>query len=387
MKAGEFKKYGHEFLEWMAEYLEKVEDYPVKSQVSPGDIIKQLPKIPPEASESMEKIFIDFKEIILPGMTHWQHPNFYAYFQGNNSKPSILAEMLTATLGAQCMMWVTSPAATELEERTMEWLRSMMGLPNEFTGVIQDTASTATFTALLSAREKAGQVNENGFLHNRYRAYCSEQAHSSVDKAIRMAGVGSKNLVKITTDEKFAMKSAELELAIRNDLEAGYEPLFIVAALGTTGSTAVDSLPEIASIAEKYNIWLHVDAAYAGSALICPEYRWMIEGIEKADSFVVNPHKWLFTNFDCSAYFVKDPEMLVNTFTITPEYLKTNSADSVKNYKDWGLQLGRRFRALKLWFVIRNFGVKVLQEKIRHHINLGQLSLLTPCVSGFTPMD
>lgn len=368
----EFRKYAHNVVDWMADYLETVEKYPVKSQVAPKEIINKLPMHPPIKGEEFEKIFTDFKEIILPGITHWQSPNFFAYFPANSSPPSILAEMLMTTLGAQCMSWVTSPAATELEERVMEWLRDMIGLPKEFSGVIQDTASTSTTCSLLTAREQitnyeinSSGMNDKGIL----TVYCSSETHSSIEKAVKIIGLGKENLRKIPVDEKYAMDPKALEETIESDINNGMKPTAVVATIGTTGSTAIDPLQQIGKVCSKYNIWLHVDAALAGTALILPEYRWMIDGIEHADTLVFNPHKWMFTNFDCSAYFIRDPEALVRTFEILPEYLKTK-ADGVNNYRDWGLQLGRRFRALKLWWVIRDFGVEGLQQKIRYHIDL-----------------
>jgi len=279
--------------------------------------------------------------------------------------------MLTAALGTQCMMWETSPAAAEIEERTMDWLRQMIGLPDIFDGVIQDTASTATLCSILSAREKLNdfRINSSGYKKGTcYRVYCSEETHSSIEKAVKIAGIGSQNLIKIPVDESFRMDIEKLEVAVNKDLENGYVPLCIVATIGTTGSTAVDPISGIGEICKKNHLWLHVDAAYAGSALILEEYRWMIKGIEMADTFVFNPHKWLFTNFDCSAYYVRDKESLLRTFEILPEYLKTGTRGAVNDYRDWGIQLGRRFRALKLWFVLRSFGVLQLQEMLRRHI-------------------
>jgi aromatic-L-amino-acid decarboxylase len=297
------------------------------------------------------------------------------YFPANKSYPSVLAEMLTATLGAQCMSWLTSPAATELEERMMEWLRDLIGLPQSFTGVIEDTASTSTLCALLMARERITDfgVNEEGFPDDqKFTVYCSSETHSSIEKGVKIAGFGRQNLRKIPVDQYFAMQSEELEKAIRSDLEEGHQPAAVIATIGTTGSTAIDPLEEIGKICSKYEVFLHVDAAYAGTALILPEKRWMNEGIEHADSFVFNPHKWMFTNFDCSAFFVDDENLLIRTLGIMPEYLKTPEDQRVKNYRDWGIPLGRRFRALKLWFVLRSFGREGLQKKIRHHITLAQ---------------
>jgi aromatic-L-amino-acid decarboxylase len=370
-----FRKYAHEFVDWMADYLEQVEKLPVKAQVEPGDIYRQIPERAPVKGESMAEIFIDFMNIILPGMTHWQSPNFFAYFPANSSYPSVLAEMLTATLGAQCMKWETSPAAAELEEKVMDWLKAMTGLPKHFQGVIQDSASTATLVAILNAREKNSefQVNEKGMKwFDNFRVYCSTETHSSIEKAVKVAGIGSQNLVKIGVDEQFRLDPRMLKSAIESDLKIGNKPVCVVATLGTTGVTAIDPLQEIASICSRYGIWLHVDAAFAGSALILPEFRWMIKGVEHADSFVFNPHKWLFTNFDCSAYFVKDKYSLLRTLQVLPEYLRTKDQGKVNDYCDWSVPLGRRFRALKLWFVLRSFGVETLQEKLRYHISLAK---------------
>jgi aromatic-L-amino-acid decarboxylase len=374
MNSGEFRKTGHEFVDWMADYLEGIENYPVKPDIEPGDIYQKLPEQAPKQAESIDAIFSDFKEIILPGMTHWQSPSFHAYFPGNNSKPSILAEMLTATMGAQCMVWATSPAATELEDRVMEWLRQMVGLNDNWVGSIQSGASDATLNAILTAREKASgfNTNESGLASNNYRIYASEQIHSSIDKAIAIAGIGKGNLVKIAVDEAFALQANELEIAIEQDIKDGRKPLMIIAALGTTGSTAIDPLSKIVRIAKAHNIWVHVDAALAGTALLLDSMRWLAVGIEEADSFVFNPHKWMFTNFDASAYFVKDKQALINTFSVTPEYLRTKEDEHVNNYRDWGVPLGRRFRALKLWFVIRNYGVEGLKEKIASHLKMAQ---------------
>ena len=375
MKIAEFRSHAHELVDWMADYLEHIEQRPVKPAVAPGDILGKLPSLPPVDPEDFHRIFGDFTEIILPGMTHWQHPSFFAYFPANSSPPSILAEMLTATMGAQCMSWATSPAATELEERVMEWLRGMIGLPDTFTGVIEDTASTATLCALLSARERASayRINADGFpAGGRFTVYCSTEAHSSIEKGVKIAGLGKSSLRTIPVDATYAMNVDALERAIAADLKEGCTPLCVVAAIGTTGSTAIDPLRPIAEICRKHNLWLHVDAAYAGTALLLPEMRWMIDGIELVDSFVFNPHKWMFTNFDCSAYFVADQEALVKTFEILPEYLKTAEGTRVRNYRDWGIQLGRRFRALKLWFVIRTYGVSGLQDMVRTHIELAR---------------
>ena len=369
----EFRKYAHQLTDWIADYYQNMETYPVKSNVQPGDIFNSLPDLPPSEGESMDKILMDFQFGILPGITHWQHPNFFAYFTANTSYPSILAEMLTAAMASQCMIWETSPAAAELEEKVMNWLRSMIDLPAIFEGVIQDTASTATLVAILTAREKCTDynINEQGFTGTeKLRLYCSTETHSSIEKAVKIAGLGRKNLIKVEVDETLAMRSDRLREAIENDLDQGFKPFCVVATLGTTGTLAIDPLHSIAQICEEFKLWLHVDAAFAGTALVLPENRWMTIGIEQADSFVFNPHKWMFTNFDCSAYFVKDKEALLKTFEILPEYLKTRSRGMVNDYRDWGIQMGRRFRALKLWFVIRNFGVDGIREKVFEHIKL-----------------
>ena len=375
MDSQSFRQYAHQFVDWMADYMDQVEEFPVKSLVKPGEIYEQIDSSIPKGGEPMERIFQDFQQQILPGITHWQSPNYYAYFPANVSPPSILAEMLTATMGAQCMKWETSPAAAELEERVMEWLRDAMGIPASWEGVIQDTASTATLAAILSARERDSQfgVNTRGYEgFTNYRVYCSTQTHSSIEKGVKIAGIGKENLVKIPVDSEMAIRPDALAKAIEEDIAAGKQPLCIVVATGTTGTTAIDPLDAIGDIAVQHNIWLHVDAAYAGSALLLPEYQWMIKGIEKADSFVFNPHKWLMTNFDCTAYFVKDRDALVNTFAILPEYLKTKTDGQVNNYCDWGIPLGRRFRALKLWFVLRYYGLAGLQERLRKHMALAE---------------
>jgi aromatic-L-amino-acid decarboxylase len=373
MTPDEFRQYAHKLVDWMAGYMENVEKYPVKSSVKPGEIFDRIPADPPEKAESFSRFIEDLEEIIMPGITHWQHPGFFAYFPANTSPPSILAEMVTATLGAQCMIWETSPAAAELEERVMLWLRDLIGLPESFEGVIQDTASTATLAAILTAREKATNfsINNNGANNaGTLRVYCSEQGHSSVDKAVRICGIGSQNLVRIPVKSDFSLDEAKLKDAIKSDIKAAYLPCCVIATIGTTGSAAIDPLEPVGEICSEYRTWLHVDAAMAGTALILPEFQWMIKGKKYIDSFVFNPHKWMFTNFDCSAYFVKDPESLIKTFEILPEYLKTRTRGKVNDYRDWGVPLGRRFRALKLWSVIRSYGTEGLRTKIRYHISI-----------------
>jgi len=377
MDSQAFRRHAHELVDWMADYLEFIEQRPVKSRVSPGEIAEKLPGRGPENGEAMDAILAEFCEIVLPGMTHWQHPMFMGYFPANSSYPSLLAEMLTATLGAQCMSWETSPAAAELEGRVMSWLRQWLGLPSDFEGVIQDTASTATLCALLSARERATgfDINEQGFAgqgDRRFAIYCSTETHSSIEKDAKIAGFGSASLRIVAVDESFAMRPEALKAAIEADRASGVIPLCVIAALGTTSSTAIDPIDAIGKICNEHGIWLHVDAAYAGTALLLPDFRWMLGSAENVDSFVVNPHKWMATNFDCTAYFVRDVDALVRTFEIQPEYLRTRADDEVRNYRDWGIQLGRRFRALKLWFVMRSYGLRGLQTMIREHVEHGQ---------------
>jgi len=376
MDTDRFRKYGHEIVEWIARYYETIERYPVKSRVAPGEIKAALPPLPPTGSESFDLFLRDFDEIIIPGITHWQSPNFFAYFPANSSPPSVLAEMLTAALGAQCMIWETSPAAAELEERMMEWLREMTGLPPDFEGVIQDSASSATLAALITAREKitSYRSNSEGMQSaGRLRIYASTQAHSSVEKGAGVAGFGRDNLVRIPVRKDYTIDPGALREAIENDISAGYVPCCVVATLGTTGTTAVDPLRAVGEICKEKNIWFHVDGALGGTALLLPEMRWMADGIEYVDSLVFNPHKWMFTNFDCSAYFVRDAAALIRSFEILPEYLKTRTRGKVNDYRDWGIPLGRRFRALKLWAVIRSYGVEGLQSMIREHIRLAAM--------------
>jgi aromatic-L-amino-acid decarboxylase len=365
MTPEEFRRHAHEVVDWMADYLEGVEAMPVAPSVAPGDIRRRLPPGPPEQGEPFAALFQDFQRVILPGMTHWNHPGWFAYFPCNNSPPSILGEMLASTMGAQCMSWATSPAATELEQVVMEWLRQLLALPPGFTGVIQDTASTATLVALLSARERAGTAAP-------LTVYASTEAHSSVDKGVKLVGIGLERLRHIPVDGAYAMQPEELGRAIQSDLAAGARPACVVATVGTTSSSGIDPLRAIAEICRRHGIWLHVDAAYAGAAAIVPELRWVLDGVELADSLVFNPHKWLLTNFDCTAYYVRDTGALLCTFQITPEYLRTAHDAEVVNFRDWGIQLGRRFRALKLWFVLRSYGAEGLRAMIRRHVGLAK---------------
>ncbi len=374
MTPEEFRAHAHRFVDWMADYMSEVERFPVRARTRPGEIAAALPLAPPEAGEPMDEIFADFERIVMPGMTHWQHPRFFAYFPANSSPPSVLAEMLTATLGAQCMLWQTSPAATEMETRMLDWLRLAIGLPEGFAGTIQDSASSAILCALLTARERAtgGAANELGLAEADAApvVYTSDQAHSATEKGAKIAGYGRNHVRLIETGADFAMKAEALDAALDADKAAGLRPACIVASLGTTGVGAIDRLEEIGAVARAHDVFLHVDAAWAGSALICEEHRWMLQGIEAVDSLVFNPHKWLLTNFDCSAHFVRDPDALVRTFSILPAYLQSREGNAVIDYRDWSVPLGRRFRALKLWFVLRSYGLAGLRETVRRHISL-----------------
>lgn len=373
-----FRELGHQLVDWIADYREGVRERPVLPEVTPGEIRSRLPGTPPESGEDPSAIFADFEALLLPGMTHWNHPRFFAYFPANNSAPSILAEMLTAALGAQCMSWQTSPAATELEQVTLDWLRQMLGLDAGFTGVIHDTASTATLVALLMAREKATgfrfrREGSGADGADRLRVYTSTEGHSSIEKGAFLAGFGSDNLRRVAVDDAFAMRPDALAAALREDRAHGRVPAAVVATVGTTSSTAIDPIPEIAAVCRDAGVFLHVDAAFAGNAAILPEKRELLAGMDAADSFCFNPHKWLFVNFDCSVHYVRDPEALLATCAIDPEYLKTRHDENVVNYRDWGIQLGRRFRALKLWWVLRTFGVRGLQDRLREHLRLATL--------------
>lgn len=376
MDIDQFRREAHAAVDWMADYLRDVGERHVVTDAKPGDVKRRLPAAPPEQPEPFARVMADFKEIIVPGMTHWNHPGWFAYFPANNSPPSILAEMLTATLGAQCMSWQTSPAATELEQVVMDWLRQLVGLPSTFHGVIQDTASTSTLVALLTARERATSFafGRTGADHStQLAAYASREAHSSVVKGVKLAGYGTDNLRLIDTDASFAMRPDALAAAMDADAQAGRVPACVVATVGTTSSAGVDPLPAICDVAARHGAWVHVDGAYGGSAGVVPEKRDLLRGLERTDSFVFNPHKWLFTNFDCSAYFVRDVEALLHTFQASAEYLKTAHDDEVVNFRDWGIQLGRRFRALKLWFVLRTYGAEGLRARVREHLRLAQL--------------
>ena len=367
MPPEEFREWGYKLVDWIADYLAHPERYPVLSQVEPGSIRSQLPPSPPEKPEPMADILRDLEQIIVPGITHWNHPAFFAYFAVTGSGPGILGELLSAAFNVNGMLWRTSPAFTELEEQVLDWLRQMLGLPEDFKGIVYDTASTSTFHAFAAARELAGEGP------TRLRAYTSNQAHSSVEKAAMAIGLGRRGIVKIDVNEKFQMDPGALEEAIKNDRSEGWRPFCVSATIGTTSTTSIDPIRRIAEICEKYNLWLHVDAAYAGAAAILPEMRWILDGCERADSFVMNPHKWLFTPIDFSAFYCRRPQVLKQAFSLTPEYLQTSDPNTVTNYMDYGIQLGRRFRSLKFWMVVRYFGVEGLRERIGEHIRLGKL--------------
>lgn len=379
MTPEQFRTEGKKVIDWIADYYENIEKYPVLSQVKPGEIIEKLPLSPPQKGESMHQMMEDIDKIIMPGITHWQSPNFYAFFPSNTSFPSILGDLISSGLGVQGMIWATSPAATELETRVLDWLAEIMEMPEKFRststggGVIQDTASTSALTAVIAARERATnfESNKKG-VQQKLVAYISTQTHSSLEKAIKMAGIGTDNLRLIDVDDKFAMKPDLLEQQIQQDKKAGSKPFFICGALGTTSSNAMDPLDKIGEIAKSENCWFHIDAAMSGTAMICPEFRHFMKGVKSADSFTFNPHKWMFTNFDCDVFWVANRNELINTFSILPEYLKNKATESgaVFDYRDWHVQLGRRFRALKLWFVIRHYGVEGLQFHIRKHVQL-----------------
>lgn len=381
MTSEEFRRYGYAVVDWVANYHEQVESYPVVSQVKPGEIRAALPLEPPEKGEAFESILRDMDRIIMPGITHWQSPNFYAYFPSNASGPAILGDLLSSGLGVQGMLWVTSPACTELETHVLDWMAGMLALPDKFKskgkggGVIQDSASSASLTALLAARERATNYNSNEHgCDGRLIAYTSTQAHSSIEKAVKVAGLGRQNLRLIDVDDKFAMRPEALDLQIQQDRKAELTPCFVAATVGTTSSNALDPLPEIGRICHREGIWLHIDAAMAGTAAICPEYRYIQEGLEFADSYCFNPHKWMFTNFDCDCFYVADRASLIHTLSILPEYLRNQATETgaVIDYRDWHIPLGRRFRSLKLWLVIRHYGVEGLRFHIRQHINMAQ---------------
>ena len=376
MKTDEFKKQGYKVIDWLADYYEHVEEYPVLSQVEPGDIRSKLPEKAPNTGRAHDEILNDMN-ILMPGITHWQSPNFHAFFPCATSGPAILGDLISTGLGVNGMSWATSPACTELETHILDWLVDMMDLPVKFKsnskggGVIQDTASSASLVALLCSREKAsnGRTNENGS-NGEFIAYTSSQAHSSIEKAVKIAGIGKNNMRMVDVDQNFSMDSSHLRQLIEKDISNGLKPIFVCATVGTTSSTAIDPVNEIGKICKEFGIWLHVDAAMAGPAALCKEYRFINDGLNYADSYNFNPHKWMLTSFDCSIFYVADRSQLINTMSILPEYLKnkTSTSESVFDLRDWGIPLGRRFRALKLWHVINYYGVSGLQEFIRTHM-------------------
>ena len=382
MRGEAFRRHAHELIDWIIDYQERrVAELPVLSQVEPGAVRARLPIDPPERGESFEAMIRDVEETLLPGITHWQSPDFFAFFPANTSYPSILGELLSAGLGVQGMLWATSPACTELETRVLDWLVGMLGLPDAFRstgdggGVIQDSASSAALCAILAARERAtGYASNERGIDRRLVAYASTEAHSSVVKGIGIAGVGRENLRLIQTDEAFALRPDLLEERIRRDRDAGLLPFFVCATVGTTSSNGIDPVAQIGAICKREGLWLHVDAAMSGTAALCPEYRFLHDGLEHADSYCFNPHKWMFTSFDCDCFWVVDRAALIRTLSILPDYLRNRATESgaVIDYRDWQVPLGRRFRALKLWFVIRHYGVAGLRHHVRRHVELAQ---------------
>jgi aromatic-L-amino-acid decarboxylase len=382
MSTEAFRRCGHAVVEWIADYHEQIEALPVLSQVKPGQIRAALPAHPPPTGEAFDNILQDVNELILPGLTHWQSPNFFAFFPGNTSGPAILGDLLSAGLGVQGMLWTTSPACTELETHVLDWLVEMLGLPDKFLstsaggGVIQDSASSAALCALLAARERASNFsgNDQG-PDGRLTAYTSSQAHSSIEKAVKIAGIGRQNLHLIEVDDHFAMRPELLARRMEEDRQAGRKPFFVAATVGTTSSNGLDPLSDIGQICAENNVWLHVDGAMAGTAALCPEFRWIHSGLQTADSYCFNPHKWMFTNFDCDCFYVADRNVLIQTLSILPEYLRNKATESgaVIDYRDWQIPLGRRFRALKLWFVIRHYGTEGLRYHVRRHVELAQM--------------
>ncbi|MBF8293555.1 MAG: amino acid decarboxylase [Bacteroidetes bacterium] len=379
MPTDEFRKFGHQLVDWVADYLDTVEQKPVLPSIHPGDIIRSLPSLPPQTGEPMQQILADVDRIIMPGMTHWNHPRFHAYFNSSASGPGILGELLSAGLNANGMVWKSCPAVSELEEVTLGWLRQMLGLPKEYWGMILDTASTSTLHGIAAARESLTDLKtrERGMAGRselpRLRVYLSDFAHSSVEKAVITLGFGMDGMRKVAVDEKFCMRPEALAEAIAQDRRDGMRPFCVVATVGTTSCTSIDPIPAIADICEREKIWLHVDAAYGGSAAIVPEMRWVLEGCDRADSFVVNPHKWMFVPVDLSVLYTRKPDIMRRAFSLVPEYLRTAHDDVVHNLMDYGVPLGRRFRALKLWFVLRYFGWDGLAARLREHLRIAQV--------------
>ena len=381
MTPEQFRQHGRAVVDWIADYYERIETLPVLSQVEPGQVRQALPAEAPAKGEGFDAILQDINQVILPGVTHWQSPNFFAYFPANASGPSILGDLFSSALGVQGMLWATSPACTELESQVLDWLVTMLGLPPKFLstssggGVIQDTASSASLCAMLAARERATNYRSNRRgCDGKLVAYTSNQAHSSIEKAAMVAGIGIDNLRLIEVDERFAMQPEALARQIQRDRQSGLVPFFVSATVGTTSSNALDPLPAIGTICRENGLWFHVDAAMSGTAALCPEFRYIQDGIELADSYTFNPHKWMFTNFDCNCFYVADRKALIDTLSILPEYLRNQATESgaVFDYRDWHIPLGRRFRSLKLWFVIRHYGVEGLQYHVRRHIEIAQ---------------
>lgn len=371
MEHQDFRQLGYQIIDWIADYMENGYSGPVTPQGSPGEVLGRLPQTPPDQPEAGSAVLHDFKELILPYTSHWNDPRYMGYFPCNHSGPGILGDLLSAGLNVNAMSWATSPAATELEIAMLRWLGAMLELP--WPGTIQDTASTGTLCAMLAARERVAPVNQSGYYHQQpLVAYVSDQAHSSGIKAARIAGIGDDYLRAVRSDDEQSMNIQDLERLIAEDREAGHHPFFVMATVGTTSTTAIDPVERIAEVCARENLYLHVDAALAGTAAILPEMKWLMDGVARADSFLFNPHKWMFTNFDCCAYFCKDPMQLKKALAIQPEYLKTEHDAAVENFRDWSIQLGRRFRALKLWFVIRTFGVAGLQNRIRQHLAMAK---------------
>jgi aromatic-L-amino-acid decarboxylase len=378
MSKEEFRRFGHELIDWVADYLERVEDLPVLSQIEPGDLKAQLPVSPPKTGEAMEEIIKDVDRLIVPALTHWNHPSFFAYFATSTSAPGMFGELLSAAFDNKAMLWRTSPASTELEEVTLDWLRQMMGLDAGMTGIIYDTASVSSMHAIAAAREGVElRIREEGMSGRNdlplLRVYVSEQAHSSIEKGVITLGLGQRGLRKIPTDAEFRMDAKALAAAIEEDKANGFVPFCVVATVGTTSTSSIDPIAEIVPIGEKHAMWLHVDAAYAGSAAVVPELRHILKGCERADSLAVNPHKWLFTPFDLSVLYCRHMDLLRRAFSLVPEYLRTPEQEKVRSGSDYGVQLGRRFRALKLWMIIRYFGHEGLAARIREHCRLAKL--------------
>ncbi|MEJ2369062.1 MAG: pyridoxal-dependent decarboxylase [Acidobacteriota bacterium] len=381
MTPEEFRRLGRDVVDWIADYWERVESLPVLSRIEPGSIRASLPPDPPETGEPFDAVLADLDSKILPGVTHWQSPNFFAFFPANVSGPAVLGELVSAGLGVQGMLWATSPACTELETHVLDWVADMLALPRAFKssgpggGVIEDSASSAALCAMIAARERASNLATNRLgCDGHLTAYVSNQAHSSLEKAARIAGIGSDNLRKVEVDGSYAMRPGDLEKKILGDLDIGLIPFFVGATVGTTSSNGMDPLPEIGPICQEHHLWLHVDGAMSGTAAVCPEFRFIHEGLEAADSYCFNPHKWMFTNFDCDCFYVADRTALIHALSILPEYLRNKATESgaVIDYRDWQIPLGRRFRALKLWFVIRHYGVEGIRRHVREHVRLAQ---------------